>query len=147
MDKARFSTDLTRALDRFKSGNGRTPSLSPDFVQTMTEAWTVASIEFGTQQIRTGFTMLALAGSEPLSRIVREISKEFQTIAAEDLRKNFYQIVRGSKEDEPAAVKEGLSDESGARPAGGKTPNLDQFTVNLTENAKAGRIDPVLGRD
>ena len=30
---------------------------------------------------------------------------------------------------------------------GSKTPNLDQFTVNLTENAKAGKIDPVLGRD
>src|SRR5262249_37587414 len=73
--------------------------------------------------------------------------KEFQKISPEDLRKNFYQIVRGSKEDEPATVKEDLSDESGARPVGGKTPNLDQFTVNLTENAKAGRIDPVLGRD
>src|SRR5215475_364161 len=78
MDKGRFATDLTRALDRFKTGNGRTPSLSPDFVHTMTEAWTVASIEFGAQQIRTGFTVLALAGSERLSRIVREISKEFQ---------------------------------------------------------------------
>ena len=41
MDKGRFATDLMRALDRFKTGNGRTPALSPDFVQTMTEAWTV----------------------------------------------------------------------------------------------------------
>ena len=30
---------------------------------------------------------------------------------------------------------------------GGKTPNLDQFTVNLTEKAKQGKIDKVLGRD
>src|SRR4029079_19706922 len=30
---------------------------------------------------------------------------------------------------------------------GGKTPNLDQYTVNLTENAKKGKIDPVLARD
>src|ERR1019366_7671539 len=30
---------------------------------------------------------------------------------------------------------------------GGKTPNLDQFTVNLTEKAKTGKIDSVLGRD
>jgi type VI secretion system protein VasG len=29
----------------------------------------------------------------------------------------------------------------------GKTPNLDQYTVNLTENARAGKIDPVLARD
>ena len=32
-------------------------------------------------------------------------------------------------------------------PGGGKTPNLDQYTVNLTASAKAGKIDPVLGRD
>ena len=34
-----------------------------------------------------------------------------------------------------------------AAAGGGKTPNLDQFTVNLTENARNGKIDNVLGRD
>ncbi|HYR91360.1 MAG TPA: type VI secretion system ATPase TssH [Terriglobia bacterium] len=148
IDKGRLATELTRAMDRFKTGNGRTPTLSPDFFETMTQAWTIASIEFGVPSIRTGFTVLALAGNDRLSRIVREISKEFQKISAEDLRKNFHQIVRGSKEDEPAVTtQEGAAAESGARPVGGKTPNLDQFTLNLTENAKAGKIDPVLGRD
>ena len=37
--------------------------------------------------------------------------------------------------------------EGAPRPIGGKTPNLDQFTVNLTENARQGKIDPVLARD
>ncbi len=148
IDKARFSAELTRALDRFKTGNGRTPTLSPDFVETMTQAWTIASIDFGVAQIRTGFTLLALVSSDNLSRIMREISKEFQKISAEDLRKNFFQIVRGSQEDTPAATESpSAGAESGARPAGGKTPHLDQYTVNLTENAKSGKIDPVLGRD
>jgi type VI secretion system protein VasG len=149
MDKARFAAELTRALDRFKTGNGRTPALSPDFVETMTQAWTLASIEFGVPQIRTGFTVLALAGSDRLSRIVREISKEFQKISPEDLRKNFFQIVRGSKENDTVATAQESPSaaEPGARPVGGKTPNLDQYTVNLTENAKGGKIDPVLGRD
>jgi type VI secretion system protein VasG len=148
IDKGRLATDLTRALDRFKTGNGRTPTLSPDFVETMTQAWTLASIEFGAPQIRTGLTLLALAGSDRLSRIVREISREFQKISPEDLRKNFLQIVRGSKEDEPVATaQEAAGVETGARPVGGKTPNLDQYTVNLTENARSGKIDPVLGRD
>ena len=77
IDKARFSGELTRALDRFKTGNGRTPTLSPDFVETMTNAWTIASIDFGVAQIRTGFTVLALTSDDKLSRIMREISKEF----------------------------------------------------------------------
>src|SRR3989442_3982818 len=32
-------------------------------------------------------------------------------------------------------------------PGGGKTQNLNQFTVDLTANARAGKVDPVLGRD
>jgi type VI secretion system protein VasG len=90
IDKARFSGELTRALDRFKTGNGRTPTLSPDFVETMTNAWTIASIDFGVAQIRTGFTVLALTSDDKLSRIMREISKEFPKISAEDLRKDFF---------------------------------------------------------
>jgi type VI secretion system protein VasG len=145
IDHARFAAELTRALDRFKTGNGRTPALSPDLVETMTQAWTIASIDFAGEQIRTGFTVLALAADDRLARIVREISKEFQKISAEDLRKNFQKIVSGSQE-ESAPVTE-TATESGARPAGGKTPHLDQYTVNLLENARAGKIDPVLGRD
>src|SRR6202048_1384272 len=30
---------------------------------------------------------------------------------------------------------------------GSKTPALDQFTINLTERAKKGELDPVIGRD
>src|SRR5262245_30615604 len=137
VDRARLATDLTRALDRFKTGNGRTPTLSPDFMELMTQAWVFASIEFGASQIRTGFTVLSLVANERLSRIVREISREFQKISAEDLRKNFYQIVRGSKEEEPAVSQgQGAGTEPGTPPAGGKTPHLDQYTVNLTENAR-----------
>jgi type VI secretion system protein VasG len=148
IDKGRLATELTRALDRFKTGNGRTPTLSPDFLETMTQAWILASIEFGATQIRTGFTVLALVSNDKLSRIVREISREFQKISPEDLRKNFLQIVRGSKENEaPTVVPQEGSGPEGAPAVGGKTPHLDQYTVNLTENAKSGKIDPVLGRD
>jgi len=56
----------------------------------MTNAWTIASIDFGVAQIRTGFTVLALTSDDKLSRIMREISKEFPKISAEDLRKDFF---------------------------------------------------------
>jgi type VI secretion system protein VasG len=148
IEKARFAAEMTRVLDRFKTGNGRTPSLSPDFFEMMTQAWTIASIEFDAPRIRTGFTVLALATSEKLSRTMREISKEFQKISAEDLHKNFHRIVRGSKEDDAvAAPRESAEAGSTAPAATGKTPHLDQYTVNLIENAKNGKLDAVLGRD
>ena len=148
VDTSRFSAELNRGLDRFKTGNGRTPALSPDFVETMMRAWTIASIDYASPEIRTGYTILALLSDDKLSRIMREVSKEFQKISPEDLRKNFLRIVRGSAEQTAAAAPEDdAAIGPGARAAGGKTPHLDQYTVNLTENAKSGKIDPVLGRD
>jgi type VI secretion system protein VasG len=147
LDKARLASELTRSLDKLKSGNARTPSLSPSLLKMMTEAWTLGSIDYGAGQIRTGFTILALSTNEELARIVHEVSKEFQKIQADSLRKDFQKIVAMSSEEALTASAEQVAAEGGPRPVGGKTPNLDQYTVNLTENAKKGKIDPVLARD
>ncbi len=149
IDKSRLTAELTRSLDKLKKGNARTPTLSPSLVKMMTEAWTIGSIEFSSGEIRTGFTVLALLSNEELSRLVREVSKELQKIEAEVLRKDFLSITERSEEEMAAPVAAAGPGAPGAtKPAGGgKTQNLDQFTVNLTENAKAGKIDAVLGRD
>ena len=148
IDKSRLTAELTRSLDKLKKGNARTPTLSPSLVKMLTEAWTIGSIDFGSGEIRTGFTVLALVTNDELSRLVREVSKELQKIEGEVLRKDFLSIVERSEEEmvEPVGAPAGAP--GAPRPAGaGKTANLDQFTINLTENAKAGKIDPVLGRD
>jgi type VI secretion system protein VasG len=148
VDKSRLSAELTRSLDKLKSGNARTPALSPTLVRMMTEAWTIGSIDYGAAQVRTGFTVLALVSNDELARLVRDISREFQKIQPEALRKDFLAIIGESSEETLAASAQAAAAAPGApRPAGGKTPNLDQFTVNLTENARQGKIDPVLGRD
>jgi type VI secretion system protein VasG len=155
VDRSRLTSELERSLDNLKSGNGRSPAFSPTVVKMLAEAWTVASIDFDAGSVRTGFTLLALLGNEELSRVTREIGKELQRIPPEDLRASFYDIVGSSKETETALGGSGASretgsaaDHDGAPAAGkGKTPHLDQYTVNLTANAKAGKIDPVLGRD
>ena len=95
VDKSRLAAELTRSLDKLKSGNARTPALSPTLLKMLTEAWTIGSIDFNAGQIRTGFTVLALLADEELSRLMREISREFQKIQAEALRKDFLSIVAG----------------------------------------------------
>ena len=147
VDRSRLSAELNRSLDKLKSGNARTPALSPTILKMMTEAWTIGSIDFNASEIRTGFTILALVSNDELARLTREISREFQKIQAESLRKDFATIVQDSHEETREAVMEEPGTGAPARAAGGKTPNLDQYTVNLTENAKKGKIDPVLGRD
>src|ERR1700722_3490385 len=150
-DKARLAPELTRSLDKLKSGNARTPALSPSLLKMLTEAWTLGSLDYGATQIRTGFIVLALATSDELVRLMKEVSKEFQKVQGEALRKDFAAIVAGSVEDAGTAGAEetasGAVGDAMPKASGGKTPNLDQFTVNLTENAKQGKIDPVLGRD
>src|SRR5215813_5597108 len=46
IDRSRLATDLTRAMEHFKRGNGRTPEFSPDLFEVMRHAWFIASIEF-----------------------------------------------------------------------------------------------------
>src|SRR6516165_2953970 len=147
IDRSRLSAELTRSLDRLKSGNARTPALSPTILKMFTEAWTIGSIDYNARRIRTGFTILALLSDDDLSRLMRDVSREFQKIQADTLRKDFLSIVAGSPEEEVAAAMEVAGEPGVRRAADGKTPKLDQYTSNLTEAAKQGRIDPVLGRD
>ena len=148
VDKSRLATELNWSLDKLKTGNARTPALSPSVVKMMTEAWTIGSIDYNAGQVRTGFTILALTTNDELRRLGREISREFQKVDGDVLRKDFLSIVEGSAEQMATSVAAPAGAPGAPRPAGaGKTANLDQFTINLTENAKAGKIDPVLGRD
>ncbi len=154
IDKSRLTADLQRALDNFKSGNARSPAFSPSLVKMLAEAWTIASIDFDTGNVRTGFTILAFLANDELARIAKDISRDLQKIQPEGLRADFYDIVAKSREvDTPlltgssSSSGDGDTRSDGAAAAKGKTPHLDQYTVNLTANAKAGKIDPVLGRD
>src|SRR5262249_2897363 len=80
IDQARLAHDLPRALDRLKTGNARTPSLSPRIPRLISEAWTIASIDFGASRLRSGHLLLALLENEDLSRLARESSDVFQRI-------------------------------------------------------------------
>jgi type VI secretion system protein VasG len=145
IDRSRLADELSRSLDGIKTGNARNPAFSPRLVKMFSEGWMIGSLQYGATQIRSGFTILALVTDQELSSLMESVSKEFRKLQPDALQKEFPTIAAGSREDVIAGA---ATDGSHARPAGsGKTPNLDQFTVDLTGNARAGKIDPVLGRD
>ena len=149
VDTSRLMRDLTRALDRLKTGNARTPALSPRLPQLFEGAWSLASIDYGARILRSGHLLLALLTDPDTARFARDLSPEFKKISVETLQKSFADIVAGSAEDrEMAAAAEPAEAEmpSGARP-GSRTPALDQYTIDLTARAKKGEIDSVLCRD
>jgi type VI secretion system protein VasG len=149
VDSSRLEKDLGRSLDKLKTGNARTPAFSPSVLKMLTEAWTMGSLDFGAGRIRSGHAILAMLSNDELRRIAREISREFEKIDPALLKKDLLKIVEGSAEETAEEAERAEAGVEGAQvpKAGGKTPNLDQFTVNLTENARKGKIDPVLGRD
>jgi type VI secretion system protein VasG len=148
VNTSRLERDLTVALDRFKTGNARTPAFAPQLSALIEEAWLLASLEFGSAKVRSGHLLLALLSQDSLARVAREMSKEFSAISVEKLDKEFDSITAGSAEAQMArGLGEQPTGDGGQAPLTGKTKALDQFTVDLTAKAKAGQIDPVLGRD
>ncbi|MCR9293535.1 MAG: type VI secretion system ATPase TssH [bacterium] len=147
INMAQFLADLQRTLDRFKTGNGRPPALSQNIIDLIREAWLIASVEFGESKIRSGFLILAIVGSEGLSRSAMASSPELEKISYESLKRSLLEICSDSTENASTSA----STESGSLPGEGKrsskTPSLDQFTIDLTDRARRGQIDPVLGRD
>ncbi len=150
VDRSALAKQLTTALDRLKSGNARTPSLSPSLVRMLTDAWTLGSLDHNAGHVRSGAAILAMVTDADLRRQVTESARALEKIHPEALRQEFMSIVDGSSEDSfvggASAPSGGTTPGRGGGP-GGPTPNLDQYTVNLTQRAKDGQLDPVLGRD
>lgn len=150
IDSGRLSGDLSRALDRLKTGNARTPALSPRIPRCVQQAWLLASIDYGSEKIRSGHLVLAMLIDDDLLRLAREISREFNKISVESLKKNLADLCSGSAEDKAETKSAAQTSGDGVglgTGAGAKTKALDQYTIDLTAKARKGDIDPVLGRD
>ena len=151
LNGGQIAAELNRALDQMKRGNARAPELSPQLVLLAREAWLIASLEGRAARIRSGHLIAALLADDALALLTRKSSGELARIPADQLRREFSKICGGSSEAAAAASAQAVETpgaaEPGAPKAGSPTPALDQFTIDLTAQARAGKIDPVLGRD
>ena len=145
------ATEVERSLAGFKTGNGGRPNLAPDIEQLARDAWVLCSINYGLAKVRSGALLLAGLEDSSMRRRLLEVAPALREINAEAFEKDFLDIVAGSTEDGEVMQATGTAARDvGTAPGqagGGSTPALDQFTVDLTAEAKAGRIDAVLGRD
>jgi len=143
------AAQLQASLDGFKRGNGRTPALSSHFVPLFQQAWLLASMLLGGQQVRSGTVVLALLEVDALRGVLLETAPALLKIPRETLKNELAALLSASSEDGGAATPVAPAPLQPGAPAqgAGKTPALDQYTVDLTEQARAGRIDPIRGRD
>ena len=144
----KLAQELNRELDRIKSGNSRAPALSPTIVDLAKNAWMLASVEYGHGEATSAHVLAALMLDDGLRRSTEVTSGELKKIPPESLRDVVRALVGTTTESRTAGTSGATGD--GAASGSGvpsKSPALDKFTVNLTEAAKQGTIDAVLGRD
>ncbi|KVZ43263.1 type VI secretion system ATPase TssH [Burkholderia ubonensis] len=154
IDPHALRADLERELTRLKTGNTRTPVFSVHLIALFEQAWLIASLDSQLGRIRSGHLLLALLTAPDLAQFAQRMSAQFAEIRVTDLKHKFDEITAGSSEAEPRQAEAGDGDGGDtpaldAAPAGGpsKTPALDTYTTNLTQRARDGKIDPVIGRD
>ncbi len=147
LDPGKLTADLNGELDKIKSGNTRAPALSPNLVDLAKNAWMLASVEYGHPQATSAHILAALLLDENLRRSSQICSGELKNIAPESLRAVLPGIVGSTGESVSIGVGDTSVSGNNAPVDPTDRPSLDRFTINLTKDAREGRIDPVLGRD
>src|SRR5215469_12363346 len=155
LDPSRVAGDLIAALDKLPRGATAISDFSPDITNVVERAWVYGSLMFGEFQVRTGHLLVGFLNSELRHKFLA-ISREFTKFKLEDLTDNFSKITGGSPE-EGLRASDGSGMSAGAAPgessgamapaAMGKQEALAKFSVDLTEKARKGEIDPIVGRD
>jgi type VI secretion system protein VasG len=156
LDPSRLAKDFTDALDRLPRGSTSISDLSAHIEDAVERGWVFGTLMFGESQVRSGHLVVGILKTKGLSHALQSISKEFDKIKIETLTERFDEILSGSPEHGLIA-SDGFQVGGGAVPGEasgamapaqmGKQQALKQFTVDLTEQARSGKMDPIVGRD
>ncbi len=156
IDPSRLARDMTAALDRLPRGATSISDLSSHIEDAVERGWVYGTLQFGESQVRTGHLIVGILKTAGLRNTLTSMSKEFEKIKVEALSENFGKIVGGSPENALQA-SDGFQTGGGATPgeasgavapaAMGKQEALKKYSVDLTERAKTGEMDPIAGRD
>jgi type VI secretion system protein VasG len=156
LDASRLAKDVVDALDRLPRGATSISDLSSHVEDAVERGWVFGTLMFGDQQVRTGHLVVGMMKTSTLRNALLAISREFAKIKPEALTEDFARIVAGSPE-EALRASDGSGMAGGAAPGEasgamapaqlGKQEALKRFSVDLTEKAHKGELDPIVGRD
>ncbi len=156
LDASKVARDLTTALERLPRGATAISDLSPHLEEGVERGWVYGSLLFGENRVRTGHVIVGALKTPTLRNVFLNLSAEFPKLKLDELTDGFARILAGSPEEtvtagpsDVAPASGGSGDESGetAPAVLGRQEALNRFSVDLTERARRGEIDPVLGRD
>ena len=155
VEPSRLAKDVTDSLDRLPRGSTSISDLSSHVEESVERGWVIGTLMFGDAQVRFGYLLIGILKSRSLRSALLNVSKEFENFKVDTMTDRFDEVFGGSPEDSLGA-QDGF-DAGGASPGEasgavapaqmGKQEALAQFTVDLTAQAREGKIDPIVGRD
>jgi type VI secretion system protein VasG len=151
LDTAAIARELTQSLDRLPRGASSISDIS-SFIDTAVErGWLYGSLMFGETQVRTGHLLVGMLKTAPLRGALSGITKQFDKLPVDDLCSRFASLLKDSPEEGSSASESGAApgeaSDAIAPAAMGKQEALKRFTTDLTEQARSGKMDPIVGRD
>ena len=154
LENAHLAADFTKFLDSLPRGASSISDLSAHLEESVERAWVYGSLMYQSSQVRSAYLLIGILKTRGLRNELLNISREFERISLDDLTASVHKIIDGSPEDALAArdgsdlagAETGIGAEGEAAP-GGKQSALAKFSVDLTEQARNGELDPIVGRD
>ncbi|MCX8566528.1 MAG: type VI secretion system protein VasG [Glomeribacter sp. 1016415] len=150
IDLAHLARDMTHALDQLPRGSTSIMDISSQVEEAVERGWVLSSLMFGAAQIRTGYLLFGILKTASLRHALFAISRQFEKIKLDDLADNLTQILKESVEtgtELDNLTGQVPTDEPYPAPAAlGKQQALKRFTIDLTEQARSGKLDPIIGR-
>jgi type VI secretion system protein VasG len=146
IDGSRLVADLTRAVDKLPYGATSIEEFSDHIFHAIQEAWSLGSLQFGSDEVRSAYVLLACLKLPVLEGLLARISREFDKVDADGIIARLDDVLGDSIEGGAGAASEATADEAPRRAPGGDSA-LGKYATDLTARAREGKIDPVVGRD
>ncbi|EAR0848748.1 type VI secretion system ATPase TssH [Salmonella enterica] len=118
------------------------PAFSPMLVEWLKESWLLASAEMQQTELRGGVLLLALLHT-PLRYVPPAAARLLTNINRDQLQQDFAGWTKASAES--VVLTDGQSGQHAT--VAGEETLLARYAKNMTEDARNGKLDPVLCRD
>ncbi|WP_367986510.1 type VI secretion system ATPase TssH [Vibrio sp. NTOU-M3] len=130
--------ELTDKITRLPKGSEGQPTLSHELTELIKDAWMLASVNYGHAQVISLHLIQALLQQNVMGISSLQL-KTLESLSLESLQGliNKTPVVRSQQSSASGSVD--------ATPAGNDA--LSKYTINLTQQALDGKIDPISGRN
>ncbi len=143
VDRHKLTGDMLRATDALPHGASSVEEFSDHIFRAIQEAWNFGSLEFGDGTVRSAYVLLGALQVPVLEGLLFKISLEFDKLDPAAMSAQLEDLLAASLE---RTETEGAANAT-PKPAQSGQSSLEKYATNLTQRARDGAMDPVVGRD